>query len=61
VRQGGPVSPTLFNIYLDEMITKRQKEYKKGIPRSKNQQLLTMLFADDRAALSLPKHSLIYP
>jgi hypothetical protein len=29
VRQGGPVLPTLFNIYLDEIITKRQKEYKK--------------------------------
>ena len=44
--------PTLFNIYLDEIITKWQKEDKKGIPRSKNQQLLTLLFADDQVIIS---------
>jgi ubiquinone biosynthesis protein Coq4 len=35
VRQGCPFSPTLFNIYLDEIITKWKKDDIKGIPLSK--------------------------
>jgi hypothetical protein len=38
VCQGCPLSPTLFNIYLDEIITKWQKEVT-GLPLSKNKQL----------------------
>jgi len=38
VHQGCPVSPTLFNIYLDKIITKWQKEDITGIPFSKHQQ-----------------------
>jgi hypothetical protein len=34
-------------MYLDEIITKWQKEDTKGIALSKNQQLLTLLFADE--------------
>ena len=48
VRQGFPLSPTLFNIYLDEIITKWQNQEITGIKLSKNQQLSTLLFADDQ-------------
>jgi hypothetical protein len=47
VGQGCPRSPTLFNIYLDEIITKWQKQELTGIRLSKNQQLPTLLFGDD--------------
>jgi len=48
VPQGCHVSPTLFNIYLDEIITKWQKQDINGIKLSKSQQLPTLLFADDQ-------------
>ena len=51
VHQGCPVLPTLFNIYLDEIITKWQKEDIKRIPLSKNQQLSTLLRADDQVII----------
>jgi hypothetical protein len=35
VHQGWPFSPALFNIYLDDIITKWKKEDIKGIPLSK--------------------------
>jgi hypothetical protein len=41
----------LFNIYLDEKITKWLKEDTTGIPLSKHQQLLTLLFADDQVII----------
>jgi len=47
-RQGCPRSPTLFNIYLDKIITKWQKQDITGIKLSKNQQLSTLLFADEQ-------------
>ena len=52
VCQGCPLSPTLFIIYLDEIITKWQKEDIKGIPLLKNQQLLMLLFADNQVVIS---------
>jgi hypothetical protein len=58
VRQGCPLSPTLFNIYLDEIITKWQKEDKTRIPPSKNKQLLTLLFADDQVIISNTDYNL---
>jgi transcription initiation factor TFIIIB Brf1 subunit/transcription initiation factor TFIIB len=52
VREGCPLSRTLFNMYLDEIITKWQKEDITGIPLSKNKQLLTLSFADDQVIIS---------
>jgi len=52
VRQGCPLSPTLFNIYLDEIITKWQKQDITGIKLSKNQQLSMLLFADDQVVIA---------
>ena len=50
VRQGCPLLSTRFNIneYLDEIITKWQKQDIIGIKLSKNKQLSTLLFADDQ-------------
>ena len=52
VRQGCPLSPTPFNVYLDEIITKWQNQDIKGIKLSKNQQLSTLLFADDQVMIT---------
>jgi hypothetical protein len=52
VCQGCPLSPTLFNIYLDYIVTTWQKENKTGIPLSENQQLLTLLCADEQVIIS---------
>jgi len=52
VCQGCFLSPTLFNIYLDEIITKWQNQDINGIKLSKNQQLSTLLFADDQVTIA---------
>jgi hypothetical protein len=52
VRQGCSLSLTLFNIYLDEIITKWQKQDITGIKLSKKQQLSTLLFADDQVTIA---------
>jgi len=52
VRQGFPLSPTLFNIHLDEIITKWQKQDITEIKLSKSQQLSTLLFADDQVIIA---------
>ena len=46
--QGCHISAALFNVYLDEIITKWQKQDITGIKLSKTQQLSTLLFADDQ-------------
>ena len=52
VRQSCPLSSTLFNIYLDEIITKWQNQDAAGIKLSKNQQLSMLLFADDQVIIT---------
>ena len=52
VRQGCPPSPTLSNIYLDEIITKWQKQNFTGIKLSINRQLSSLLFADDQVIVA---------
>jgi hypothetical protein len=52
VHQGFPLSPTIFNMYFDEIITKWQEEDVAGIPPSKHKELLTLLFADDQGTIS---------
>jgi hypothetical protein len=47
VREVCLLSLTLFNVYLEE-ITKRKKQDLTGIELSKNQHLLTLLFADEQ-------------
>jgi len=48
VPQGFHISAALFNIYLDEIITKWQKQDITEIKLPKTQQLSTLLFADDQ-------------
>jgi len=52
VCQGCPLSPTLFNIYLDKIITTWQSKDITGIKLSKNQQLSMLLFADDQLIIA---------
>jgi hypothetical protein len=52
VHQSCPLSPTLFNIYLDEIIIKWQEQDITGIKLSKSQQLSTLLFADDQIIIA---------
>jgi len=52
VRQGFALSHTLFNIRLDEIITKWQNQDITGIKLSKNQQPSTLLFADDQVIIA---------
>jgi len=52
VRHGCPLSRTLFNMYLDEIITKWQNQDLTGIKLSKKQQLSTMLFAEEQVIIA---------
>lgn len=56
--QGYPILPTLFSMYLDEIVTTWKKEDIKGIPFSENQQLLTLLCADELVIISSPEDKL---
>ena len=47
-----PSSPTLFNKYVYEIITKWQNQDITGIKLSKNQQLSTLLFADNQVIMA---------
>jgi len=52
VHQVCPLAPTLFNIHLDEIITKWQNQDITGIKLSKNHQLSVLLFADDQVIIA---------
>lgn len=51
VRQGCPLSPSLFNIYIDEIVTKWQMDIKEHF-KINNKLLDTLLFADDQVLIS---------
>jgi len=52
VRHGCNLLPTFLDIHLDKIVTKWQKEDKKGIPLPQNQQLLTQLLANGQVVIS---------
>jgi hypothetical protein len=52
VRQGCPLSPTLFNIHLNEIQEIWETQGIKGIQISRNKCLNTLLFADDQVIIS---------
>jgi len=52
VCQGCPLSPTLFNVYLDKIVIEWQNQDLTGIKLSKNQKLSTLLFADDQVIIA---------
>jgi hypothetical protein len=51
VKHGCSLSPTLFNIYIDNMIRRWKAEIKTGIKLNDRLCLNTMLFADDQATM----------
>jgi hypothetical protein len=52
VRQGCPLSPTLFNIYINEIIKRWNEKYTTGIKISNDTKLNTILFADDQVVIT---------
>ena len=52
IRQGCPLSPTLFSVHLCEIITKWQNQDMTGIKLSNYQQLSTLLSADDQVIIA---------
>jgi hypothetical protein len=52
VCQGCPLSPTLFNIYINEIISKWNTDNVKGIQITRNKEIKTLLFADDQVLIA---------
>jgi hypothetical protein len=52
VRQGCPLSPTLFNTYINEIIKQWNEKYSTGIKMSNDTKLNTILFADDQVVIA---------
>ncbi len=58
VRQGCPVSPTLFKIYIEDVIQTWKQIIYKGIKISKENMLNILLYADD--AIIFQETEMIY-
>jgi hypothetical protein len=52
VCQGCPMSPTLFNIYVNEIISEWDNNDIKGLKISGNTEIKTLLFADDQVIMA---------
>ena len=51
VRQRRNLSPTLFNIYIDDLLRKWKHKADAGIMRKRNLYINTLLFADDQVVI----------
>jgi hypothetical protein len=52
VRQGCPLCPTLFNIYINEIISKWNTDDVKGIQITRDKEIKTILFAEDQVLIA---------
>jgi hypothetical protein len=52
VRQGSHLSPTLFNVHINEVIKDWNQIYTKGINVQNNTKLNTILFSDDQVVIA---------
>ena len=50
--QGCPLSPMLFNVYLDKIVTKWHNQDITGMKLSKNRQLSLLLFTDNQVIIA---------
>jgi hypothetical protein len=55
---GCPLSPTLFNVYINEVIKDWNQTYTKGINVQNNTKLNTILFADDQVIIASSEDNL---
>jgi len=51
MRQGCPLSPTLFNIHMNEVMVEWKQIFTKGITLSNSTKINTVLLADDQGIL----------
>jgi hypothetical protein len=52
VHQGCPLSPALFNICINEIILEQNTDNLKGVQIKRNEEIKTLLFADDQVLIA---------